>query len=311
MFTLKVKYIFAILFMSIIIVRCQKQEDDDEEIFNPQLDGEVIFEQGNLIKSAVISSLNQAVSHGNANSGSYPKWSNDGTKFAYILLDGDIDSTCFFLKIVDYISGNINEWKIGNSRFINIKSQLSWSPDDRTVIFLGKGVHQNTIIYLNTFTGDTIQSHFNLDRDNYCSALAWNPIENKIAVNIQNWHYSSDNTIWMVEPFENIPVRQFPIGTNMMLGIEHMDWNSIGTKLTYSFDAYGDLFIVNADGTDNKEIPEISGISPCWSNDGNYIMFTGSSGLDGSTIIPGIFVTDANGSFKKLLLKYGKHADWY
>lgn len=309
----KAKLIYVIIILMMTIVGCQKQEDDDaEEIAIPQLVGEVLFVQGQHVRSANINSLSETIIYGEANYGSYPKWSNDGTKFAYIFLDGDIDSTYFLLRIFDYNSGNLIDWKIGNSRFINIKSQLSWSPDDRTVIFLSKwGVHQNTIIYLNTLTGDTTQSHFNLERDNFCSALAWNPIENKIAVNIQNWHYSSDNTIWMVEPFEITPSRQFPIGTDMMLGIEHMDWNSNGTKLTYSFDAYGEVFIVNADGSDNKKVPDIYGYNPRWSNDGKFLMYQGSAGLDGSTIIPGLFVTDLNGSFEKLLSKNAKNADWY
>ena len=40
-------------------------------------------------------------------------------------------------------------------------------------------------------------------------------------------------------------------------------------------------------------------------------MFAGISGLDGSTLIPGIIVTDIDGSFKKLLLQNWKYADWY
>lgn len=308
---LKTRFILALLIVGTAIIGCQKQEREEAEITIPQLDGEVLFVQGSHVRSGNINSLNEAIIYGKANYESYPKWSNDGTKFAYINSPHDGDSSYYFLKVVDYHSGNLTEWKIGNTRYIDIKNQFSWSPDDETVIFLGRNSRQNTIIYLNTLTGDTTQSHFNLDLNVYCSALAWNPIDNKIAVNIQNWHYSSDNTIWMIEPFENTPVRQFPIGTDMMLGIEHMDWNSKGTKLTYSFDVYGDLFIVNADGTENKKIPDIRGIAPCWSNDGNYIMYTGISGLDGFNFISGIFVTDINGSFKKLLLKYGKYADWY
>ena len=95
-------------------------------------------------------------------------------------------------------------------------------------------------------------------------------MENEIAVNIQNWHnYRSDNTIWIVEPYNNKPVRRFPLGIDMNLGIKHLDWNSNGKKLTYSYDVYGELYIINDDGTENKVIPGIAGIAPCWSGDGD------------------------------------------
>jgi Tol biopolymer transport system component len=309
MFTLKLKFILTLLFISITIVRCQK---DEERIYS-QLDGKIVFvDAKNQVKSANINSLSQTVYHGNANSSSRPKWSNDGTKFAYIFLDSYNNSSYFVLKIIDYNTGNIIDWEIGNSRYIYVDDQLSWSPDDKTIIFLGKNNHINTIIYLNTLTGDTIQTHFNLEPSVYCTALAWHPTEEKIAVNIQNWHIYSDNTIWMVEPFENTPVRQFPIGTDMRLGIEHMDWNSNGIKLSYSFDDIGDLFIVNADGSENKEIPDISGMAPCWSRDGNFIIYIGITGSSGiGMFITGIFVTDINGTFEKLLLKDAGYCDWY
>lgn len=312
MSTLKGRFILALIILVLTVVGCQKQENEEVEIIIPQLDGEVIFVQGSRVRSANINSISEATIYEKAGYDSYPKWSNDGTKFAYIDSESSTESNRFLLKIIDSNTGNLSEWEIGKSKYIIVNNQLSWSPNDKTVIFLKKGSsQQNTIIYLNTLTGDTVQSRFNIKYNEHCSAVAWNPTNGKIAVNIDKVEsYHHQNSIWMIDPYENTPVKQIQIEAGWG-AVEYMDWNFDGTKLIYSLGSYGDIFVTDVDGSDNYEIPEIYGLAPCWSKDDKLIMYQGSAGLDGSTIIPGVFVSDVNGSFEKLLLKNAKNPDWY
>lgn len=281
------------------------------------LSGDIIFlkTSDTSLNMANVKSISSATQYGNALSETRPVWSNDGSKFASIDLIYSNDTSNYSVKIVDAQTGNIKNKILGDSRYITIKNQLGWSRDNRTVIMLGKNSRQNTIVYMNTETGDTVQTHFNLGLNTYCSALAWHPKEDIIAVNIQHWEsYNSDNTIWFIKPYETTFINKFQIKTCNGSAIEHLDWNSEGTKLLYSTGSYhGDLFVVNYDGNENKVIPNIHGCAPCWSNDGKFIMYTSSAGMEspGFRIIPGLFVSDIDGSLERLLLKRAKYSDWY
>jgi hypothetical protein len=154
MYNTKVWHIIALLYLCLFTVNCQEQENEEDEIIIPQLDGEVVFLHDHQIKSSNINSLDQAISHASAYN-IYPKWSNDGTKFAYIAVEVDVGSRSVYLKIVDYKSGITSKWEIVNSIYDDISGQFSWSPDDHTVIILGSlGSYsfKNTVIYLDILT---------------------------------------------------------------------------------------------------------------------------------------------------------------
>ena len=99
----------------------------------------------------------------------------------------------------------------------------------------------------------------------------------------------------------------------------HMDWCLDGSMLAYSGEGFGAVYIVNADGTDNREIilkgiyqdEFIAGFAPCWAHNNRQIVFTSSTGASGTNLLPGLFVTDIEGSYKVNIDIEGHLSDWY
>jgi Tol biopolymer transport system component len=312
---MKTKLCFIFIIMVALVINCKDTDKELPEDIDLDLDGNVIFMRESKLEMANLTSTYVIRSYGNALAGTRPVWSHDGSKFAAIELVTSVEasdiSTYFEIKIVDMKDNSIAHLRIADSKYIYLSGPLTWSPDGNTIAFVGN-FGRTQIIYLNTQTGDTINTKLSLDYDSWVTALAWHPDGKNIAVSVCTRHsgFKLDNNIWMIEPYNT----ELKIKVTHTSGdiIEYLDWNSDGSKFLYSYSSYySDIFIFNTDGSGNREIPNIMGLAPCWSKDGEYILYTGIGGISGSTLISGIFVTDINGSFTKLLYKNAGYCDWY
>ena len=281
---------------------------------NINLNGNFVFQKviTHTLRTADVNSLQNLKSYGDALSYTRPIWSDDGTKFAAIDLISSVETgstSVFAIKIVNTGDESVTTWEIGSSVHIYLVGPLTWSPDGHTIAFLANPY--NKIIYLNTSNGDTTQTKLLLDMYEGVTALAWHPDSNKIAVNLRHWqNYQSDNRICMIDPYGTKLNNSIPVVSGTF-GIAHMDWDKDGTKLLLSHDLYNDIYVLNINTGQFKEIPNAYGLAPCWSPDGMYILYTGISGHRGLDIIPGLIVTDIEGSFEKILLTDAGYCDWY
>jgi Tol biopolymer transport system component len=293
--------IWFILIVLVGLIQCKQSDDELPEDINPELSGNVVFLKGQRLEMADVNKINSSKNYGDAIDDKRPVWSHDGSRFAAIT-PSDIPDA-LEIKITDINNNSITRWRI------NGKGPLTWSPDGSTIAFI-KQRGTNIIYYLDIQNGDIIYTNLSMVSDGWISALAWHP-DSKIAVNISSSHhdFQQKNDIWMIEPFDTELKNKISLNSGGI--VEYMDWNSDGSKLLYSYSSFARISIINSDGSGNREIPEILGYAPCWSKDGAYILYTGIAGASGSTLIPGIFASDTNGSFDKLLLKNAGFCDWH
>ena len=302
---------YAIIILFVVLnISCEDNQTDNKNI---NLTGNIVFQEVSIhtLKSAVVNSLYNSKSFGDALVHTRPIWSGDGTKFAAIDLISSIvtgSSSVFAIKIINTQDESITTWEIGRSVNIDLDGPLTWSPDGYTIAFIANPY--NKIIYLNTSNGDTIQTKLSLDLYEGVTALAWHPDSNKIAVNIHSHNYQIVNRIGIIEPYGTKLMETIPIESETF-GIAHMDWNKDGTKLLLSHDLYYFIYVLNMNTGEFNEIPGAFGLTPCWSPDDKYLLYTGKAGHKGLDIIPGLIVTDIEGSFEKVLLTEAGYCDWY
>ncbi len=318
---MKAYFYFTLLLLAFLVFACKDGGDDTDDISDEyvpdDLSGKVVYQKlpERTIKMADINSLSNATSYGDIMVSTQPVWSNDGTKFAAIELQSSVEPDTvisdFVIKIVDVESESTTIMKIGSSLHNDLRGPLSWSPDGKTLACVAEAFSR--IIYLDTETGDTIQTDFAEQTYGWITSLDWHP-DGDIAVSINAWHdYQHDIEICLLEPLTTTLKTQLSAATiTLAFPFKFMDWNAAGSKLLLSHDVYhSEIYVLDFNTGEFSIIPNIYGMAPCWSPDGKYIMYTGVSGLDGSTIIPGLFMTDIEGSFETLLITDAAYSDWY
>lgn len=307
---MKTKLCCIFMVMVALVMSCKEPEKELPGDIDPELAGNVVFIKGQRIVVADANSMSVIKNHyGNALDYSRPVWSHDGSKFAAFVYSSAeaTDNSAYNLEIIiaDITDNSTEHWRIDSA-----SGPLTWSPDGNTIAFIAQRGN-NIISYLDTRNGDIIHTNLSQVSDGFITALAWHPDGNNIAVNVSYSHYDFQmkNDIRMIEPFDTEFKNQISLESGGI--VEYLDWNSDGSKLLYSHSSLSRILVINSDGSGNREIPQILGHAPCWSGDGAYILYTGMAGASGSTLIFGIFATDVNGSFEKLLLKNAGYCDWY
>nr|WP_321353766.1 hypothetical protein [uncultured Draconibacterium sp.] len=317
---MKTTFHFILIVLALLLTFACNDQDLSEEPapFEPNdLSGKVVFQKisTSTLQTADVNFMNNSTSYDNALTYTRPVWSQDGTNFAALELKSPTETGneayVFVVKIVDTESGNTTIREIGSSLNLDLNGCLSWSPDGKTLAMLS--TFFDRIIYLDIQTGDTIQTNFPGQTFGWITALDWHP-DGDIAVSISLYQqYSHDIEIWMLEPFTTKLKNKIAANTiTSSYAFEFMDWNTSGSKLLLSPSSfYNDIYLLDANTGEYTTIPNIKGQAPAWSPNGNYVMYTGISGVDGSTLIPGLFVSDLDGSFEKLLLTDAGYSDWY
>jgi Tol biopolymer transport system component len=257
-----------------------------------------------------------------------PEWSHDGSKISFIRLKsaspGQIAS--WFLTTVTREGTEQHEWYLGSSDQIEIKT-LTWSPDGSGIAIL---CNYNKILYVETGTGAIEETQLTAGVGENYTSIAWWPKGNKIAISSTSGSYGNiGNSIWLFDSFDNNPQKetanllvswQLPGQTPMPASVRYMDWSPDGTMLAYSDEGGSEhIFIIDHDGTDNREIflkdlykdEEVRGFAPSWALNSKQIVFTGVTGMSGSTLIFGMFVTDINGSYLVDIGIPGELPDWH
>ena len=319
---------FSCLFYLVLFIEgCDKGTEKSDELekskksqeIRASLDGDIVFINKNLEiekAEAKAGGLKTMIGSQSVNIIG-PKWSPAGTKVAFIKQKGDpLQVQNWFLSIVSAEGVEQHEWLMGPSDQMLIKA-ITWSPDGNIIAILT----ENKILYITAGTGEYTETSL-LSGDESYRSIAWWPGGNKIAVSATKWSLGGSlSSIWLFKTYENNPPKS---QENLLLSsagsIEYMDWSRDGSKLAYSgSDYYSSIYVINSDGSDNMEIilmglykdEEVRGIFPCWSSNNEQIIYAGATGVKGSTLIPGLFVTDIFGSYKVNISIAGEFPDWF
>jgi Tol biopolymer transport system component len=323
-------WIIFLFYLPLFIISCSKENsgpgqneleknEKSKEVI-ASLEGRIIFVNNSLqIEKLETKPLNvkTVISQQNVNTVG-PKWSPDGTKVAYVKLKGDPGQTlAWYLSTVTSDGIEQTELLLGPSDQMEIIA-ISWAPDGKNIAIL---TSSNKILYIDLNTHELTETSLLSDSENYKS-MAWRPVGNKIAVSSVSGNLGAIiSSIWLIQPYEKFLVKN---QDNLLLttntDIEYMNWSKDGKMLAYSEKGYsGSIYIINSDGTGNRKLilhdlykdEKVNGCAPCWSSNNEQIIYAGVTSVSGSTLIPGLFVTDISGSYKVDIKVAGVLPDWY
>lgn len=322
-------YSNLLLLICLFSFGCEKSANTDQERdeisqeVRKSLEGEILFSRINSIYKVTAKSGGTGTLIGTKNYEPVgQKWSPDGSKMAYIKFI-ELGNDCF-LVITDQNGINQHEWLLGTFSSLSPLRDLTWSPDGTTIAVLSN----NKIIYVKIVSGNLTTYQLVPKPGFGFSSLAWWPKGNKIAVSEgrESLFSSEDGNqyIWMLEAYEKDP-HQAPSQLLVkntdpsILTIEYLDWSMDGTMLTYSGSGTGSIYIVQSDGTGNQKITSkhpfehyaVHGFAPCWMSNNEQIIYVGVSGVSGSSLILGLFVTDIHGTYNVDLQITGLYPDCY
>jgi TolB protein len=216
---------------------------------------------------------------------SEPAWSSDGRMLAF---RGSCQGRPWAVCVMN--SDGSGERPVTDTGFVNDTGAPSWSPDGRRIVFQGERTPGDTDLYVVNVDGTGLVNLTNTPDGSGGfgeKTPAWSPDGSKIAFSkmvppcCSNWEIfvmNADGTgttrLTFDSDFDSAP-----------------DWSPDGKKIAYWSQPFGELRIMNANGSaDTGFSPPALGFQPAWSPDGTRIVWSGvSNGND-------IEVMNADGS---------------
>jgi Tol biopolymer transport system component len=171
------------------------------------------------------------------------------------------------LAVVDYSTGELYYSILETQNFQEVLrfrqpsvSEMCWSPDDRTIAYTS----DNTLVYLNltNMNRDTLTLP---DNFRYDGALDWSPDGNTIVFAARGKDLFIESAICTMR-------KDGTLFTSLASGaFDHARWSPDGQ--TIAFDDVTNVMTILANGSNQKTLIE-NAINPCWSADGNILMYT-------------------------------------
>jgi hypothetical protein len=307
-----------LLFFPLFFFCCSDETEDDknngidEAKVMAELNGEVIYVSDNndLHKKKL---GGQDIFLGK-NSQNQPKWSADGTRIACLTSGISDGASSTYIKIFSQDGNELSDFLLNPTTNLGNLKGLSWSPDSKSIAVLAT----NGIYYVNATSGEINPVQMTVNPGFTYSAIAWSPVEDKIAVaeNYSSiWERKDINyNIWIFDAYTSNPHNnpgnlKFSDKNEQISTVSHLDWSSDGSKIVYSGGStYDYMNIINADGSGSRKM-KARGMAPCWMSNNRQIIYTGVTNVVNTRLIFGLFVTDVDDSYEIDLKISGKLPD--
>ena len=202
----------------------------------------------------------------------FPVWSPDGSQIAfYSIRDGN-------RQIYVMNADGSNQVRLTTRSDIQ-DGVPSWSPDGSQIAFLsGPNVEwARSELYLMNADGSNQRPLAQAGQRLAWERPSWSPDGTKILVTSEPEGPGNQRKIYELEIASGQFTSLSPEG-NPVLDIAPV-YSPDGTRIVFSTarDAsgviYGDLYLMNADGTGRTRLQNARGFAPAWSPDGNYITY--------------------------------------
>lgn len=173
----------------------------------------------------------------------YPAWSPDGKKIA--ALGTDAGGNLAFVTINVDGTNRITR-SLGNSAY-NYGGVVGWSPDGTKLVYTEEiymGSSSKPAVYIANADGTGTPTKITSDDNSEYTNPSWSPDGTRILVQKRGTTYG----FYFLDPHTGA---ETPVGSPVVAG-EHPTWSPDGKQIAFESeadDSYGDIGIVNADGT--------------------------------------------------------------
>lgn len=211
--------------------------------------------------------------------GGFPIWSADGSRIAFSTVTGDLQG--IFVMNAD----GTGMRRLTRQTLPGFDFPGSWSPDGHQIVFSRRAGFDEAIFTIR-LDGTRLRQ---VTEWGLIESPAWSPDGSRIA-------FMRDNDIWVMDPDGSDPVQLTFEGAYN----NFPSWSPDGKRIIWSraniFGIKGEIWIMNADGTNQMNLTNTETFSegdPAWSPDGTKIAFAGDPENDGSALI---YTINADGS---------------
>jgi len=213
-----------------------------------------------------------------------PAWSPDGDHIALALRGEDSYRNVFVVDVKNRTAKKLT------SQQWNAIHTICWLRDGSGVLITAiDPERKNTQIFYSSYPGGKVEKVTN-DLNNYEDLSVTSDGMGAVTVRSEG-----ESDIWVSSNEDLTNAKQ--ITSNKFDGVTGMAWSPDG-KLLHGSNESGtrDLWLMNADGTDNRQLTANSGLNffPCLSADGKYVIFQSSRSPKGSMNIWRINIDGSN-----------------
>lgn len=191
----------------------------------------------------------------------FPAWSPDGNEIAFV---SKRDGTQRL-----YVMNRFGEAVRPLAVFNGSSWDMAWSPDSAKLAFTASERYMDDVeelVIADVLTGD----------------VQW-ITDNELTDSAPDWSPDGTRVIWSSGNYENSQIMLYNVDTGETSALTHDNhinrfplWSPDGTRIAYEsspVDSGTQIYLMNADGSDQETLPPVDAFPMAWSPDGTALLF--------------------------------------